>query len=79
MDNNDFIKKLWEPKIIEMLTKESMFKSEFVPKYNHNKITIWLCTKFKIGKYKTLMPTQINGVGKTIYINNIDTQDLKTK
>ena len=51
------IPKLWENKIIEYLSEESIFKREFIPKY---KKFPRLCKKFNIGQWK-VKPLNITG------------------
>ena len=68
----DYVKKLWEQKLIEELTREPILIRKFIPKYKgKNKLIIRFCHKFKIGKY--VYPHGINNlnVGETINIKSL--------
>jgi hypothetical protein len=74
--NEQLIKK-WEKRILEELSRKSLFASKFIPKYKgKNKLILWLCRKFKIGK--TVHPYMVKPMdaGITIKINSITLQSL---
>jgi len=78
MSVKSFIPKLWEQKLIEELTRESILIRKFIPKYKgKNKLIIRFCHKFKIGKYVYPSDIKTNNLGKTIKIAKLDVTSLK--